>query len=167
MSQEKEMQVAETVNENTTEITKNESETPKTDRFSELSRIRMGAFNVKISYNDLKYIKNLLNGKIEWRGPNESYLLIISFLAIDGALSNLDQKSGNTPVNVELPSAAIESISHFLTRVTGKGLESAQRLFAVSMLLRPAMEEIRKVDAEIETLKNEMNSKKSDMKSDK
>jgi hypothetical protein len=42
-----------------------------------------------------------------------------------------------------------------LNRVTGKGEETAHRLFAVSMLLRPAMEEIKKLDEIIEKLQSE------------
>lgn len=117
---------------------------------------RMGHFEVLISPADLKYIKNLLNNKIEWKGPNEAYLMLMSVLNLSSELKSLDTSS-NERVKISLPSTTLESINFFLNRVTGKGEESAHRLFAVSMLLRPAMEEIKKLDELIENLKSEEN----------
>jgi hypothetical protein len=115
---------------------------------------RMGHFPVQISPADLKYIKNLLNNKIEWKGANEAYLMLMSLLSISGELNDRDTSSTER-VSINLPSTTLESINFFLNRVTGKGEESAHRLFAVSMLLRPAMEEIKKLDSIIETLQSE------------
>lgn len=115
---------------------------------------RMGHFQVNISPADLKYIKNLLNNKIEWKGANEAYLMLMALLSISSELKEVDSSS-NDRVKVMLPSTTLESINFFLNRVTGKGEESAHRLFAVSMLLRPAMEEIKKLDELIEKLQSE------------
>ena len=115
---------------------------------------RMGHFTINISPADLKYIKNLLNNKIEWKGPNEAYLMLMAILSISSELKERDSSS-NERLQVQLPSTTLESINFFLNRVTGKGEESAHRLFAVSMLLRPAMEEIKKLDELIEKLQSE------------
>jgi hypothetical protein len=115
---------------------------------------RMGHFTINISPVDLKYVKNLLNNKIEWKGPNEAYLMLMALLSISSELKERDSSS-NERVQVQLPSTTLESINFFLNRVTGKGEESAHRLFAVSMLLRPAMEEIKKLDEAIEKLQSE------------
>jgi hypothetical protein len=115
---------------------------------------RMGHFQINISPADLKYIKNLLNNKIEWTGANEAYLMLMALLSISSELKEVDSSSNNR-IRVSLPSTTLESINFFLNRVTGKGEESAHRLFAVSMLLRPAMEEIKKLDELIEKLQSE------------
>lgn len=115
---------------------------------------RMGHFPIEISPADLKYIKNLLNNKIEWKGPNEAYLMLMSLLSISSELKERDSQS-NERVSIQLPSTTLESINFFLNRVIGKGEESAHRLFAVSMLLRPAMEQIKKLDEVIEKLQSE------------
>ena len=115
---------------------------------------RMGQFAITISPADLRYIKNLLNNKIEWKGPNEAYLMLMALLSISSELKERDSSSAER-VQIQLPSTTLESINFFLTRVTGKGEETAHRLFAVSMLLRPAMEEIKKLDELIEKLQSE------------
>jgi hypothetical protein len=116
---------------------------------------RMGHFEVAISQSDLKYIKNLLNNKIEWKGPNEAYLMLMALLNISNELNEMGKSNPEERKRIHLPSTTLESVNFFLSRVTGKGEESAHRLFAVSMLLRPAMEEIKKLDELIEKLQSE------------
>ena len=146
--------------ENTQSETMPESEGVVEEPQAELSELdkaiqaRMGHLAINISPADLKYIKNLLNNKIEWKGPNEAYLMLMALLSISSELKERDSSS-NDRVQVQLPSTTLESINFFLNRVTGKGEESAHRLFAVSMLLRPAMEEIKKLDEIIEKLQSE------------
>ena len=127
------------------------------EELSELDKAvqaRMGHFPINISPADLKYVKNLLNNKIEWKGPNEAYLMLMALLSISSELKERDSSS-NERVSIHLPSTTLESINFFLNRVTGKGEESAHRLFAVSMLLRPAMEQIKELDELIEKLQSE------------
>lgn len=125
------------------------------EQLNALINRRMGEFNVKISYSDLKYIKNTIQQKVEWKGPNEAYLVIISLLTIDNALQAMDPKSVEA-IQIHLPSSTIESINFFLNRITGKGLDSAQKLFSISMMLRQPIEALKKLDSEIETLKAEI-----------
>jgi hypothetical protein len=127
------------------------------DPLSALINRRMGEFDVKINHADLKYVKNSINSKVEWKGPNEAYLVIMSILTIDNALDVLDPKKME-PTLIKLPASTIESINFFLTKISGKGIESAQKLFSISMMFRQSMEVIKKMDQEIEQLKNEMKS---------
>lgn len=161
MSEEKTtIEEQEVLIENTQSETMPESEGVVEEPQAELSELdkavqaRMGHFAINISPADLKYVKNLLNNKIEWKGPNEAYLMLMALLSISSELRERDSSS-NERVQVQLPSTTLESINFFLNRVTGKGEESAHRLFAVSMLLRPAMEEIKKLDELIEKLQSE------------
>jgi hypothetical protein len=149
----------ETVTAETT--TENLTQTPLTteEQLNALVNRRAGEFDIKIGYADLKYIKNSLNTKIEWKGPNEAYLILISSLTIDNILSTLDPKS-TTATLVKIPAATIESINYFLTKITGKGVEPAQRLFSIAMMFRQTVESLKKIDEEISFLQTELESAK-------
>jgi len=136
-----------------------ETQPTQMDPLSELINRRMGEFDVKINHADLKYIKNSINSKIEWKGANEAYLVIMSILTIDNALEAMDPKKME-PTVIKLPASTIESINFFLSKITGKGIESAQRLFSISMMFRQPVEVLRKLDEEISVLKKEVDSAK-------
>ena len=136
-----------------------ETQPTQMDPLSELINRRMGEFDVKINHADLKYIKNSINSKIEWKGANEAYLVIMSILTIDNALEAMDPKKME-PTLIKLPASTIESINFFLSKITGKGIESAQRLFSISMMFRQPVEVLRKLDEEISILKKEVDSAK-------
>ena len=136
------------------------SDSTSVDPITELINRRTGSFDVKINYQDLKYIKNSVNQKVEWKGPNEAYLVIMAVLTIDNILQDMDQKE-MTPTLVKIPATTIESLNFFLGRMTGKGIESAQRLFSISMTFRQAMESIRKIDEELEALKSAQQTEKT------
>ncbi len=149
-----EQAVVENTIQNSDETGPDQSPEVELSELDKAVQARMGHFEINISPSDLKYIKNLLNNKIEWKGPNEAYLMLMSVLNLSSELKDRDTSS-NERVKISLPSTTLESINFFLNRVTGKGEESAHRLFAVSMLLRPAMEEIKKLDELIEKLQSE------------
>ncbi|CAB4159356.1 hypothetical protein UFOVP699_97 [uncultured Caudovirales phage] len=149
-----EQAVVENTIQNSDEAGPDQSPEVELSELDKAVQARMGHFEINISPSDLKYIKNLLNNKIEWKGPNEAYLMLMSVLNLSSELKDRDTSS-NERVKISLPSTTLESINFFLNRVTGKGEESAHRLFAVSMLLRPAMEEIKKLDELIEKLQSE------------
>jgi hypothetical protein len=142
-------ETAETVS---TEVEMQEPQAPL-DPLSELINRRMGEFDVRINHADLKYVKNSINSKVEWKGPNEAYLVIMSILTIDNALEALDPKKME-PTIIKLPASTIESINFFLNKITGKGIEPAQKLFSISMMFRQSMEALKKMDQQIEQLKN-------------
>jgi len=131
--------------------------TPQEQLNSLLSR-RMGEFDVKITYSDLKYVRNLINQKIEWKGSNEAYIVIMAYLTLDKFLQDMDQKDSSS-VLLKMPASTIESVNFFMNRVTGTGIDSAQRLFSISMIFRSSMEAIRKLDEEIEFMKNAVDIK--------
>lgn len=147
--------------EPTAEVEAPQEQAPQTkeEQLNTLISKRMGAFDVQISYADLKYIRNSLNGKVEWSGPNEAYLVVISILSLDSLLKDLDQKKPNEPVKLPINSSVIESIHYFLKKVKGTGLDSAQRLFGITMLFRQQLEQIKKLDSEIQLLQNELEIK--------
>lgn len=118
----------------------------------------MGNFTVSLSLSDLKYLRNKLND-VTWTGPNEAYLQIMAVVAINNEIRNItDLKDASNRHNISFPSTTIESINFFLSRVSGKGEEGAHRLFAISMLLRPVMEEIKNIDATITAARNSEDS---------
>lgn len=125
------------------------------EQLNNLINRRMGSFPIKINYADLKFIKNTITQKVEWKGSNEAYLVIISILSLENALAELDPKKLE-PTQIQMPSSTLESINFFLSRITGKGLDSAQKLFSVAMMLRPSIETLKKIDEEIEQLKVEI-----------
>lgn len=125
------------------------------DQLNALINRRMGEFEVKINYADLKYLKNTLNQKVEWKGPNEAYLTIISVLTLDNLLQSMDPKEVS-PIKINMPASTIESVNFFLSRITGKGIEAAQRLFSLSMILRQPIAALKKIDEEIEALRKEL-----------
>lgn len=138
-----------------------ESQNPATpqDQLNALINRRMGHFDVKINYADLKYIKNSINSKVEWKGPNEAYLVIMAMLTLDAALEEMDPKKSES-IQVKLPASTIETINFFFNRLTGKGIESAQKMFSISMQLRQPIETLKKLDQEIEALQTELKTEK-------
>jgi hypothetical protein len=150
-------QAADTLEETST-IETTSLETPLTlqEQLEELVKKRSGDFELLISYRDLKYIKNALTQKVECVGPNEAYLFILTQLAIDSSLEEMDPKSEQARVKTSLPSTAIETINYFLSKVTGKGIDSAQKLFSAFMQIRPVMETMKKMDDSIKALKQEI-----------
>jgi hypothetical protein len=142
-------------------------EEPIAEPLSELDQLiakRMGNFTVNLALNDLKYLRNKLND-VTWNGPNEAYLQIMAVVAISNEIRSFEKGADvNARRQVSLPATTVESINFFLSRVSGKGEEAAHRLFAVSMLLRPTMEEIKNLDSQISIMQN---SEKIQQESDK
>jgi len=126
------------------------------EQLDSLVKAITGEFDVQISYKDLKYIKNTLNQRVEWTGSNEAYLLILTLLAIDASLEEMDPKQDSARVLTKLPSSAIETINYFFSKVGGKGIDAAQKLFAAAMQIRPAMEAMKKLDEAITALDNQI-----------
>lgn len=125
-------------------------ETPE-EKLTRLRLERTGTFKINMTYSDATYLRNRLD-KSEWVGPQQAYLLIISKLELSSVceeLSQLDKKSSH---QVELTAATIESVSYFLNKATGVGEDSAQKLFAASMLLRPALAEMGRLDEEMKSM---------------
>jgi hypothetical protein len=130
------------------------------EKLEELINKRTGDFEIQISYKDLKYIKNTLVQKIEWTGSNEAYLLILTLLSIDSCLEEMDPKNETTRVKTSLSSTSLETINYFFSKVTGKGVDSAQKLFAAAMQIRPALEAMKKMDEAIQSIREDIAASK-------
>ena len=130
------------------------------EKLEELINKRTGDFEIQISYKDLKYIKNTLVQKIEWTGSNEAYLLILTLLSIDSCLEEMDPKNEMVRVKTSLSSTSLETINYFFSKVTGKGVDSAQKLFAAAMQIRPALEAMKKMDEAILSLREDIATSK-------
>jgi hypothetical protein len=132
--------------------TKQESETVTevpVESLEDLKKRRMGTFKIKAPIGELSYLKNMLN-KVEWKGPQQAYLLLIAKAELHSILAGLSEKNKNDEITVDVSSATIESLSFFMNNKTGVGTESAQLLFSASMILRQAMIEINKIDRMIQ-----------------
>jgi hypothetical protein len=151
------VEVTEEATEQIVESTK--VEMTEEDILKNLQAKRMGTFKVDLSYSDATYLRNMLD-KTTYKGPQQAYLLIISKLELSQVCEMLKNESNNTRHPVELTSATIESISFFMNQKEGVGIDSAQKLFAASMVLRPAIGEINKLDQEISNLSNQLEIKK-------
>ena len=130
------------------------------EKLEQLINKRTGDFEIQISYKDLKYIKNTLVQKIEWTGSNEAYLLILTLLSIDSCLEEMDPKNETVRVKTSLSSTSLETINYFFAKVTGKGVDSAQKLFAAAMQIRPALEVMKKLDEAILSLREDIATSK-------
>jgi hypothetical protein len=130
------------------------------EKLEQLINKRTGDFEIQISYKDLKYIKNTLVQKIEWTGSNEAYLLILTLLSIDSCLEEMDPKNEMVRVKTSLSSTSLETINYFFAKVTGKGIDSAQKLFAAAMQIRPALEAMKKLDEAILSLREDIATSK-------
>lgn len=116
----------------------------------DLKKMRMGSFKVGLSYGDVTYYRNILD-KSEYTGPQQAYLLAIAKAEISNVCSILSTKDKNSRFEVTLTSATIEALGFFINRFSGKGADSATKLFSASMLLRPVMGEINQIDEELST----------------
>lgn len=159
---EKEKEVIETIDETnvveTLEPSKEEKEElDPAKEFENLQIKRMGVFKVKMSVTDAIYFRNMLH-KAEWKGPQQAYLLLISHAEMTSIVNQLSEAKINE-AEVNVSSAVIESLSFFMNNKLGKGTESAQRLFAASMLLRPAITEINDIDQKLQILSQALKSK--------
>ena len=65
-----------------------DTRTPEEKEFDELQRLRMGKFKVQLSIEDATYLKNLLN-KVEYKGPQQAYLLLISSVELTAICEEL------------------------------------------------------------------------------
>lgn len=136
-----------------------ERELTPEEKLAELEAARMGTFKVTLSLDDAKYLKNMLD-KVEYKGPQQAYLLIISKLEMTNVCNVISDKSSNSKGasrhTVDISSATIESLTFFMNQKTGKGIDSAQKLFSASMQLRPAISEINNLEETLQNLREDL-----------
>lgn len=154
-TKEEETSNVETVETETTENTETVDETATENvdttvdlnslSVDELKTKRMGSFKVGISHGDAVYYRNILD-KSEYVGPQQAYLLVVAKSEMSQICNILKEKDKNSRWEVGITSATIESLGFFMNKYVGKGSDSATKLFTASMLLRPVMAEINKID---------------------
>lgn len=130
---------------------------PSEQAYEDLKVKRMGKFVVGMAHGDATYFRNLLD-KSSFKGPQQAYLLIVAKAELSQIVNSLKQQDKNQRYEVEMTSASIESIGFFMNNFEGKGPDSATKLFTASMLLRPAMGEINKLDEELAIAKKNLES---------
>jgi hypothetical protein len=129
--------------------------TPEEQIYEDLKVKRMGKFVVGMGHGDATYFRNLLD-KSEYKGPQQAYLLIVAKAELSQVCEGLKGNDKTQRYEVELTSACIESVGFFMNNFTGKGSDSATKLFTASMLLRPAMGEINRLDEELADAKKNL-----------
>jgi len=112
---------------------------------------RTGFWQVKIEAQDAKWIKNACQGKFEFTGPNEAFMLMNCFLGFSSAVSR--QESEKQTETIVVQASAIEACAFFINRFSASGVESAQRLFRIAMNMNNVMMELRSLDEQIEALR--------------
>lgn len=146
--------VEETTVESQEEVVEEKELTPA-EKLSQLEAERMGSFKVTLSLEDAKYLRNMLD-KTEYKGPQQAYLLVISKLEMSGVCETLNGLDAQKRHTVEISSATIESLTFFMNNKVGKGVDSAQKLFAASMQLRPAITQINELDLKLESMRKDL-----------
>lgn len=124
-----------------------------------LQERRMGTFKVDLSLSDATYLRNLVE-KTKFKGPQQAYLILIAkseMTQVRDSLKDLDKTERHT---VDITSATIESLSYFMNNMESVGTESANKLFAASMILRPAISQINQLDQEISELQKTIQGEK-------
>lgn len=122
---------------------------------------RTGFWEVNIDKDDAKWIKNACQGKFEFAGPNEAFMLMNCYIGFTGALSRMnmpsapssDGLSAPTANNCVLQAAAIEACAFFINRYKGSGLDQAQRSFRITMALNPVIMQMRSLDEQIDAMR--------------
>jgi len=148
-----ELEIIDTVIEDTVQADVKELKlSPAEQVYEDLKIKRMGKFTVGIAYGDAVFFRNLME-KSTFKGPQQAYLLLVAKSELVSIVQGLKTQDRETRYEVELTSACIESVGFFMNNFEGKGSDSATKLFTASMLLRPAMGEINKLDEQLEEAK--------------
>lgn len=132
------------------EPTNTNSDEEKTELEKLIAR-RTGFWQVKMQAQDAKWIKNACNGKFEYTGPNEAFMLMNCFIGFSSAISR--QESEGQTETIVIQAAAIEACAFFINKYSGSGVESAQRLFRIAMNMNNVMMELRSLDEQIQALR--------------
>lgn len=115
---------------------------------------RTGFWNIRMELQDLKWVKHACQGKFQFTGPNEAFMLMNCFLGFSGAVTRKEaSRQANDPV--ALQAAAIEACALLLNKFTGSGTESAERTFRIAIALNDVVMEMRNLDNVIAQLREQ------------
>jgi hypothetical protein len=127
---------------------------------------RTGFWQVNLQEADVKWIKNACNGKFEFTGPNEAFMLMNCFLGFSNAHARMEPINGAERQPCVVQAAAIEGCAYFVNRVSGNNMEAAQRSFRIAMALNPIITEMRSLDTKIQALQEEEKAQKKARKAE-
>jgi hypothetical protein len=115
---------------------------------------RTGFWQIRMELQDLKWVKHACQGKFQFTGPNEAFMLMNCFLGFSGAVTRKEtSRNANEPV--ALQAAAIEACALLLNKYTGSGTEAAERTFRIAISLNDIVMEMRNLDNIIAQLREQ------------
>jgi hypothetical protein len=126
---------------------------------------RTGYWKVKMELLDLKWVKNACQGKLNFTGPNEAFMLMNCYLGFSGAVARMEQEKDQT-VPVDLQASAIEACALLLNKYSSSGIESAQRVFRIAIALNDVIMEMKNLDAIIQQLRDAEEKQKEALRHD-
>lgn len=121
-----------------------------------LTNKRTGFWELPLEEADMRWVKNQCNSKFSFVGPNEAFMLMNCYLGFSAALARHEQvvKAGGQPGPFVVQAIALEACALMINRFEGSGIESAQRTFRIAVALNNPISEMKKLDEQIESLKN-------------
>lgn len=129
------------------------------DGRSELEKLiarRTGFFNVKMSEEDIKWVKNACNDKFKFEGPQEAFMVMNCYLGFSSALAkiaNFRNEGAEAPSIIPIQAAAVEAAAMMVSRYEGVGVTTAERLFRIAIALNGPAMEMKDLDDKINELK--------------
>ena len=139
--------VNETVAENTQEATLDQNEPTELEK---MIQARTGLFEVPLTIDDVKWLKNQCNSKFSFRGPNDAFMLMTVYFGLDSCLQHY---AGAKDVkSVKLTAGTIEGLAVLVQKYEGAGVPAAQKVFNVAVGIQAAIGQMRALDQQIEAL---------------
>lgn len=126
---------------------------PEMTELDRLIHRRTGYWKVKMELADLKWVKNACQGKLNFTGPNEAFMLMNCYLGFSGAVARMEQEKDQT-LPVDLQASAIEACALLINKYSGSGIESAQRIFRIAIALNDVVMEMKNLDSVIQQLRD-------------
>lgn len=132
---------------------------PEPSVLEKLTEARTGLFEVPITIEDVKWLKNQCNSKFTFKGPNDAFMLMSVYLGLDGCINHYAKQKDVT--SVKLTAGTIEGLAIFINKYEGVGSLAAQRIFNVAVNLQQAIGQMRELDRMIEALEKESQEKEA------
>ena len=166
-------EVTDEVSVDTTEATSEdatnevEAEVSPEERLEQLKHFRKnGHVAIKITPADFKFIRNSFRDKVEWKGPNEAYLLNILNMGLNAASAQFAEKNKEEQ-DIQISNSSIEIMNRLQHRIGGKNSHSALTHMGLFGLVNNCASQLGAIDEEINKLKAELGITDEEEKSEK
>lgn len=162
----------EVVTETTTEDSTQDADVPEEevspeDRLEQLKHFRKnGSISISITPSDFKFVRNSFRDKIEWKGPNEAYLLNILNMGLNAAMSQFEDKNPKEQ-NIQISNSSIEIMNRLQHRIIGKNSHTALTYMGLFGLVNNCAGQLGAIDDEVNKLKAELGIVDDEEKSEK